>query len=469
MKHAFKRIRTGGSEGLFSQAMVMSAKLADDCGELTEYIKVFAKRVHADGDGAYKGESHAAFIKSVRLLAKKNPSGTKSVIDSLINLWFEKPSTKVLWNALMAIADTEASYSIEAEKGKVDVTMKEAVGKRFMGNYKDLPEEKRVEIAGMIVLAMGEEVPETHVDIIRSMIKKGPDPVRAEILNAVQELDAKDRKGEIEVDRHAMLAVYASLIYQAEEGCFSEGECDVLVDSLIESRSRYADLIDFSVALSAHSLAGLAGEPMDISTPGVGYNLEWMSSEFPNGMRLLLGAHYTGWVDHHAVGASVGTAYTSGKFYVKLRAAFDYLYLKGVENGLDDVPVELSNPQITADGTAYRMTPHKMDLIMNAAVLMLKPEIGYTFHRWHLGGGKTIGIKGFLGFHAGLFAGSVYDDGCSYTYDPAGDDVIHVSPTGGGSAGVVQETELGTRCRSGEPIFGSIFGAEIGFGLEWGL
>ena len=168
------------------------------------------------------------------------------------------------------------------------------------------------------------------------------------------------------------------------------------------------------------------------------------------------------WIAEHAgkVGAPV---------LIAVGAAFDYLYLKGAENGLDDVPVELSNPQITADGTAYRMTPHKMDFIMNAAVLMLKPEIGYTFHRWHLGGGKTLGIKGFLGLHAGLFAGSVYDDGCSYSYDPAGDDTIHVSPTGGGSAVVVQETELGTRCRSGEPVFGSIFGAEIGFGVEWGL
>jgi hypothetical protein len=470
VKHLFKRIRTEGSEGLFSQAMVISAKLDDDCEELAEYIKVFAKRVHEDGDGTYKGESHAAFIKSARLMAEKNPSGTKQIIDGLINLWFEKPSTKALWNALMAIADTDSSYPIEAEEGKVDVTMNEAVGKRFMGNYRDLPEEERVEIAGMIVLAMGEEVPKAHVDIIRSMIKRGPDPVRAEILSAVQELDAKDRKGEIEVDRHAMLKVYESLIDQAEdEGCFTENECEDLVESLIESRSRYAYLLDFSASLSAHSLTGLAGQPMDVSTPGVGYNLEWMSSEFSNGMRLLLGAHYNGWVDHHAVGVSVGTAFTSGNFYVKLRAAFDYLYFKGAENGLDDVPVELADPQITADGSAYRMIPHEMDFIMNAATLMLKPEIGYVFHRWHLGGGKTLGIKGFLGLHAGLFAGNVYDDGCSYSYDPAGDDTIHVSPTGGGNAVVVQETDLGTRCRSGEPIFGSIFGAEIGFGLEWGL
>jgi hypothetical protein len=253
VKHAFKRIRTEGSEGLFSQAMVTSAKLADDCEELAEYIKVFAGRVQADGDGAYKGASHAAFIKSVRLMAEKNPSGTKQIIDGLINLWFEKPSTKVLWNALMAIADTDASYSIEAEESKVDVTMRKAVGKRFMGNYKNLSEEERAEIAGMIVLAMGEEVPQAHLDIIRSMIKKGPDPVRAEILNAVRKLDAMDRKGEIEVDRHAMLNVYASLIYQAEEGCFTEDECDDLVESLIESRSRYADLIDFSAAFSAQN------------------------------------------------------------------------------------------------------------------------------------------------------------------------------------------------------------------------
>jgi hypothetical protein len=409
-------------------------------------------------------------LKSVKLLAKKNPAGTKPIIDGLINLWFEKPSTKSLWNALMAIADTGASYTIEAEEGKVSVTMKKAVASRFMGNYKDLPEGERVEIAGMIVLAMGDEVPEAHLSIIRSMVKKGPDTVRAEVLNAVRQLDAMDRDGKIDVDRHAMLEVYASLIHQAEEeGCFTEGECDNLVESLIESRSRYANIIDFSAKLSAHSLTGLAGEPMDASTPGVGYNLEWMSSEFPNGMRLLLGTHYTGWVDHHAIGASVGTAFTSGKFYVKLRAAFDYYYLKGAENGLDDIPVELANPQITTDGTAYRMIPHEMDFIMNAATLMLKPEIGYVFHRWHLGGGKTIGLKGFLGLHAGLFAGTVYDDGCSYSYDPAGDDTIHVSPTGDGNAVVVQETELGTRCRSGEPIFGSIFGAEIGLGVEWGL
>jgi hypothetical protein len=372
----------------------------------------------------------------------------------------------------MAIADTEASYSIEKEEGKVDVAMKEAVGKRFMGQYRDLAEEEQAEIAGSIVMAMGEEVSPTHIDIICQMIRKGPDAVRAEILGAVNELDAMDRAGEIAVDHHAMKACYTCLADQAkEEGCFTDdvGNCDAFVESLRESRMRYADLLDFSVGMSAHNLAGLAGEPMGVSTPGIGYNFEWMSSEFSNGMRLLLGANYMGWVDRHTVGVSVGTAYTSNKFYVKLAAAVNYLFVRDVEDGLDDVPVELSDPQITSDGTAYRMSPHEMDFVMNAAVLMLKPEIGYVFHRWDVGDGKTLGLKGFLGLHAGLFAGNVYDDGCSYSYDPTGDDVIHVSPAGDGSASVVQETDLGTRCRSGKPVFGSIFGIQAGLAVEFGL
>jgi len=471
VKYVFERIRAEGSEGLFSLAMVTSAKLDDEGDELAEYIKVFAKRVHEDGDGAYKEESHAAFIKSAGLMAEKNPSATKQIIDGLLDLWFEKPSTKALWNALMAIADTDSSYPVEAAEGKVDVTMKQSVEKKFMGKYKELSEEEKAGTAGMIVLAMGAEVPKAHVDIICQMIRKGPDAVRSEIYDAVQKIDAMDRKGEIEADHDAMIEIYMTLAEQAEEGCFIEDEddCDSLVSSLEESRRRYTNLIDFSAGFSINNLSGLAGEPMDVNNGGIRFNLEWMSPEYPSGARLLLGAHYAGWINKHQVGAAAGIAFTSGKFYAKLSAAFDYIFVKDLEDGLDDVPVELSDPQITADGTAYRMSPHEMDFILNAGALILRPEIGYTFKRWQLGGGQTMGLKAFVAFHAGLFAGTVYDDGCSYSYNPSGDDTVHVSPTGGGDAVVVQETDLGTRCRSGEPVFGSMFGVDLGLALEFGI
>ncbi len=469
--HAFATIRTEGCQEMFSLAMLASIKLDDEGEELTENVKTFAMRVEEDGDESFEAAGHAAFLEAAGALAAKNPSNTKSIIDGLINLWFDKPSVKALWNALMAIADVDASFSVEAAEGKVDVTMREAVRKKFMGKYKELPEESQVVTAKNIVMAMGAEVPAAHVDIICQMIRKGPDPVRAEILGAVRELDARDGRGEIEVDRDAMMEIYAALADQAREGCFieDEGGCEALIASIEESRRRYANLIDFSSSFSVNALSGLAGEPMDVNTGGIGFNLEWMSGEFPSGVRLLLGAHYTGWINKHQMGVAAGIAYTSGKFYAKLGAALDYLYVKDVEDGLGDVPIKLSDPQVTADGTAYRMTPHEMDFVMNAGALILRPEIGYTFHRWQLGGGQTLGLKGFVGFHAGLFVGSVYDDGCSYSYDPAGDDVIHVSPAGDWDGQIVQETELGTRCRSGKPVFGSMFGAELGLALEFGI
>lgn len=471
VKHAFRLIRAEGSEEIFRLGMLASAKLADEQEELAAFVKVFAQRGHEDGDVKVGSEDCNAFLKSVRTIAEMNPELTKRIIDKFLELWFETPSSTFLWNALMVIADVDASYETTTDdEKKVTVTLGDAVRKKFIAKYKGLSEDEQKDAARTIMLAMRDEVPDAHVDIIRSMIKKGTDPVRAKILFAIEELDAQYRKGEIELDNGAMMECYSALIAQAKKGCFlDEADCPKLVDALHEDRRKYAPKIDFSFGATVRNLGGLYGEPMDTNTAGMGFSFEWLSGEFSGGARLLLGAHFAGWKNSYVAGARVGTAFTGGPITVKLVAALEYMYLKDVEDGFDDVPIQLMDPPVTPGGTAYRMEPHEMNFIMNAGALVLRPEIDIAIHRWKLGGGKTLALKGFISLQAGLFAGGVYDDGCSYTYDPTSDDEVNVTPLPGKEGYITQNADLGTRCRSNKPVFGTIFGAEAGLALEFGL
>ncbi|MBN1283104.1 MAG: hypothetical protein JXA24_04945 [Proteobacteria bacterium] len=214
----------------------------------------------------------------------------------------------------------------------------------------------------------------------------------------------------------------------------------------------------------------LAGEGVESGLGGLGLAFDAVTNVLESGARFSFGAHFHGFRHAMFTGVRLGAAGDiSDSIFLKLMANLDYVGISGPDRASPYVPIELNDPPVTADGTAYSFTPISMDMSMRGAALTISPEIAVMFKRWDIGGGKTLGLGAFLALEAGLYVGAVTDDGCAYAYDPGSSDGVHVRPDGTGNASFTQEGSLGSRCRADETSFGVIFGGQAGLTLEFGL
>ena len=170
-----------------------------------------------------------------------------------------------------------------------------------------------------------------------------------------------------------------------------------------------------------------------------------------------------------AAGARLGFALdVNDRLTLKVPFGLGWVNASGVDDDAGNVPIELSGTGVNADQTAYTFQPHDVQMTMQGGMLSFDPELSINFHRWDLGGGKTLGLGAFVAVSAGLYTGGVSDDECSYAYDPSEGD-LEVRPSSQGSYEFASTGGLTDRCRAGETTFGTVFSGSAGLTVEFGL
>ncbi len=213
-----------------------------------------------------------------------------------------------------------------------------------------------------------------------------------------------------------------------------------------------------------------AGEAMEEGRGAMGLSFDVMTPKLESGARFYFGADFHGWSNAMFAGLRLGAAGdVTDHIFLKLGANLGYIGIEGADDDSQNVPIELNNPPVTSDGTAYSFNPVSMDMSMKGGALTISPELAVTFKRWALGGGKTISLGAFIALEAGIYLAAVTDEGCNYAYDPYAADRVEVRPDGSGNASFEQTSALDSRCRADEPSYGTIFGGEAGLTLEFGL
>jgi len=236
-----------------------------------------------------------------------------------------------------------------------------------------------------------------------------------------------------------------------------------------EVKRELQTVLQLSPTFSTHIFHGLAGEPVERMHGAFGITFDFLSKNFENGLRFLAGAYFRGFKDNMAAGARLGFAVdVNDRLTLKVPFGLGWVNASGTDDDAGNVPIELTGTGVNADQTAYTFAPHDVNMSMQAGMLSFDPELSINFHRWKLGGGKTVGLGAFVALSAALYAGALTDDECSYAYDPSEGD-LEVRPGGNGNYEFSNTAALEDRCRSGEAAFGTVFSGTAGLTLEFGI
>ncbi len=468
----FERTRESGTDDIFVIALTASSKLkGEEYAQLKDNLIAFTAKASEGGTLATNAAYGEAYIEAIERYAKSNPTSAARASGVICEVWMQSPSVKALWDGFMTIAATGISYEIETPGGNATTSLHKEAAAGFWTAFGQLSSDEQIAIAVETVNLIGPEVSDLHMEILEDLSGKHSDEIRDAMEERVLMFLSTSNLGKR--DPKALKAVLGNITDSKRKRCPKGDEaCQDAIDQLRDKLRQVSPLIQLSPNVTSHNYFDLAGEAVEHRANSYGINFDWMGSTHSRlGTRPLVGAYFHGSAGNMAAGlrAGMGWSIGSGLFAIKAPISAGWLYVKG-EDASGSVPIEFIGTGVNADQTAYTMRPHDMGMYMHAGTLTFDPEIHFMFARTDLGQGKSFSFGAFIALSAGLYAGALSDDGCSYAYNP-GDGNLEVRPTadgveytldGGGITGA-------DRCRGNAFSLGTIFGGSVGLTGEFGL
>lgn len=264
-------------------------------------------------------------------------------------------------------------------------------------------------------------------------------------------------KGEIELVRYHP-GVLTSQLSVAEDVA---QQCNETIDILYAERRKRVGLVQLGggfIPFRTYNDFWADDHEQNRDVDGLGGVFDYLTSEYENGARLLLGGQYDDFGDDGlSLGGRIGPAWQiSSDFMFKFPLVVSYFRIKGTGDMGPELPLERESATEPYHFSPGRFTERGVSLVVD-------PEILYSWHRWKLGEGKTLGLHTSIGMPIGLYWASLSDDDCKTAIDPRGKDIT----VNNNRDVTIRGARSGSLCRDGEDHFGYTSELRTMLGLEY--